>query len=117
MADSPVGMWKLIELQRTADGQTQTNEQVHGFLVYTAEGWFTEAFQAQAPDGTTTNVIYCGTYEVQGDRLFHIPSIHTNPELVGTRLERGWEVNGDRFTLLAGTPLGSVKLLCDALQR
>ncbi len=117
MANSPVGMWKLVELQRAVDGQVQKTEQVHGFLVYTPEGWFTEAFEAAGPDGTTTHVVYCGTYEVEGDRLFHIPSIHTNPDLVGTRMERGWEINGDRFTLLAGNPLGAVKLVCDVLRR
>ena len=59
-----VGMWKLVSLERTAaDGEVTHAEQPVGYLIYTSEGWFSEAFEDRNPDGSTAHVLYCGTWE------------------------------------------------------
>src|SRR5688500_10398462 len=102
MSNPLVGMWKLVWLERIgADDATSRVDDPIGFLIYTPDGWMSEAFEYRGPDGATSHVLYCGTYEVQGDRVFHRPSVHTNAELVGANLERTFVAEGHRFTLTA----------------
>lgn len=104
MATNPVvGMWKLVSLERTLDsGDVFRAGSPTGFLIYTPEGWLSEAFEYRNDDGSTSHIIYCGRYEVQGDTVTHIPSVHINPDLVGQRLDRTFSIEGDRFTLTSG---------------
>jgi hypothetical protein len=114
-----VGMWKLVSLEResaSGSGEIETALEPNGFILYTADGWFAEAFSYRNPDGTSGNVAYCGHYELDGnDRLFHIPSTHANPDLVGARLERGVHVEGHQYTLTAGSGPGSARLVWERL--
>lgn len=102
-----VGMWKLVSFERAGeDGAVTRADSPTGFLIYTAEGWMSEAFEFRPlddPAAPVTHVLYCGTYETDGDVVTHIPSVHVNPDLVGARLDRGWSVEGNRFTLRAGS--------------
>lgn len=104
MAEHPlVGMWRLVSLERAGeDGTVFRAIEPNGHLIYTPEGWLSEAFQYRNDDGSTAHVIYSGRYEVQGDTVTHIPSQHLNPELIGQRLDRTFKVEGDRFTLTSG---------------
>jgi len=113
-----VGMWKLVSLEResaSGSGEVETALEPVGFIMYTAEGWFAEAFQYRQPDGSASNVNYCGHYEIDGDCVFHRPSVHPNSDLVGASLERSIAVEGDQFTLRAGSGAGSAKLVWERL--
>lgn len=108
-----VGIWRLVAIERPgAGGEVVRNDTPHGFLLYDAGGWFAEAFSFATPDGTTASVQYCGEYEVEGDTVFHIPAMHSDPTNVGKRLPRQFVVDGDRFTLIAG----AVRLSCERLR-
>jgi hypothetical protein len=101
--DSVVGMWTLVSLERTSDtGTVFRAAEPNGHLIYTPEGWLSEAFQYRNDDGSVSHVIYCGRYEVDGSTVTHIPAGHLNPDLIGQRLDRTWSIDGDRFTLTAG---------------
>lgn len=104
MAASPVvGMWSLVSLERMGeDGDVFRAGEPTGYLIYTPEGWHAEAFQYRNADGSASHVIYCGRYEVEGDTVTHIPSVHINPDLIGQRLDRTFAIDGDRFTLTSG---------------
>lgn len=110
------GMWKLVAIERQQeDGEVYRDDAPTGYLLYTPEGWLAEAFQSQTADGGRSCVTYCGSWELGGENneiLYHIPSVHPNQESVGTRLERRYELDGDRFTLIAGT----VRLQCERLR-
>jgi hypothetical protein len=112
-----VGMWKLVSLERTSADNvvTQASDPV-GFLIYTPEGWLSEAFEYRNADGSTSHVIYCGTYEVEGETVTHIPSVHTNPELVGARLDRTFAIDGDHFTLTAHSSGGTAVLIWERVR-
>jgi len=98
-----VGIWRLVAIERpAADGAAHRDDAPHGFLLYDASGWFAESFSTRGADGNVLTVQYCGTYEVDGDSVFHIPAMHADPANVGKRLERQFVVDGDRFTLISG---------------
>lgn len=100
---SVVGIWSLKSLERTLEnGAVFSASEPNGHLIYTPEGWLSEAFQYRTDDGSAAHVIYCGRYEVDGDTVTHIPSQHLNPDMVGQRLDRTWSIEGDRFTLVSG---------------
>jgi hypothetical protein len=105
-------MWRLVGLERSADGVVTQAEAAIGYLIYTPEGWFAEAFEYRNPDdGGTNHVLYCGTYETrEPDIVIHQPRIHPNAALVGANLERSFTVEGNRFTLTAPTPNGHARL-------
>lgn len=114
-----VGMWKLISLERTgADGAVAKATEPTGFLIYTAEGWFSEAFEHQnAADGSTNHVLYCGNWtSPDGSTVVHHPLVHPNADLVGASLERGFVVAGDRFTLTAGSAGGKADLVWERVR-
>ena len=113
-----IGMWKLVSLEResaSGSGEIEVAAEPNGFILYTADGWFAEAFSYKHPDGSPASVAYCGHYEIEGETLFHIPSTHANPDLVGTRMARGYGVEGNQYTLTAGSGAGSVRLVWERL--
>lgn len=98
-----VGIWQLVAIERpTADGSVARDDAPHGFLLYDASGWFAESFSTHGPDGNVLTVLYCGTWETDGDSVFHIPAMHADPANIGKRLQRQFVVDGDRFTLISG---------------
>jgi hypothetical protein len=114
-----VGMWKLVSLERTAaDGEVTHAEQPVGFLIYTSEGWFSEAFEHRhLGDGSTSHVLYCGTWESpDAATVIHQPHVHPNADLVGANLERGFAIDGNRFTLTAGTGGGKAELVWERVR-
>lgn len=113
-----VGMWKLISLERTtADGEVTHADEPVGYLLYTREGWFSEAFEYRSPDGLISHVLYCGTWEsLDAATIVHQPHVHPNAELVGATLERGFAIDGNRFTLTAATGGGKAELVWERVR-
>ena len=115
MTDHPlVGMWKLVSMQRMdTEGNVVEAEVLTGLLVYTSEGWMSEALEYQLPGSelASTHVFYCGTYEIDGDTVIHQPKVHSNHQLTFTELPRSYEISGNRFTLTAPNPNGTAHLV------
>lgn len=115
MADHPlVGIWKLVSMERIDAAGTALEAQVlTGLLMYTPNGWMSEALEYQLPGSelAATHVFYCGVYTIDGSTVVHQPRVHTNQSLVGVDLPRQFEVEGDRFILTAPNPNGSARLV------
>jgi hypothetical protein len=92
---------------------------ITGLLMYTPNGWMSEAFEIQLPGSelAATHMFYSGTYLIDESTVTHQPRIHTNPEMVGQDLPRQFEIEGDRFTLIAGNPPGSARLVWERVLR
>ena len=115
VADHPlVGIWKLVSMERIdLAGNVAEMDVVTGSLMYTSEGWMSEALEYHAPgnDGPPSYVFYSGLYQIDGDTVIHQPRIHTNHDLVWTDLPRQYEVNGNRFTLISRNPTGTAYIV------
>lgn len=115
MAEHPlVGIWKLVSMERIdPSGNVAEMDVVTGSLMYTSEGWMAEALEYHAPGsaGAPSYVFYSGLYQIDGDTVIHQPRIHTNHDLVWTDLPRQFEINGNRFTLIARSPTGTAYLV------
>jgi hypothetical protein len=107
-----VGLWKLTAMRRVdAAGNTAEMDVRTGQLMYTPDGWMTEGLEYVAPGSdVTTSMFYSGRYEISGDAVTHLPAIHTNHQLAGTRQPRQFRIDGNRFTLIAGNPTGTAYL-------
>ncbi len=117
MSASLVGMWKLVSLERIGAGDdTSRVDDPIGFLIYTPEGWMSEAFEYRSEDGTPFHTLYCGTYDVRGDVVIHRPSVHSNEELVGASLERSFAVEESRFTMTAHSGGGKAVLVWELVR-
>ncbi len=121
MIDHPlVGIWKLLSMERIdAEGNVSQASVITGMLVYTPNGWMSEAFEIQLPGSELagTHMFYCGTYIIEGSTVVHQPLIHTNHEMVGKDLPRQFEIEGDRFILTADNPNGSARLVWERVLR
>jgi hypothetical protein len=90
-----------------------------GFLIYTAEGYFSEQLMQPgrkafgSPDmrsgsleekahAAETYVAYAGRYSSGPDWVTHHPAIHLLPNLVGVDQPRGYSIEGD--VLILSTP-------------
>ncbi len=105
-----VGLWRLRGMERfDLDGDSTPVEVHTGLLLYAPNGWLSEALEFTAA-GERTHVFYSGRYRIEGGSVIHHPEIHLNPDLVGQDLPRGYEIEGDRFTLIAGNPNGSARI-------
>ncbi len=112
-------MWKLISLERTAaDGEVTRADQPVGYLLYTRDGWFSEAFEYRSSsDGSTSHVLYCGTWEsLDATTIVHQPHVHPNADLVGASLERNYAIDGNCFTLTAATGGGKAELVWERIR-
>ena len=128
------GVWRLDSFEsRDAGGVVSRpmGEHPAGLLIYTASGWMsvhvahssrarfasddpllaTPAEQAHA--FATAFIFYSGRYEVDGDRVRHFVETSVHPNLVGTTLERLFELEADHLVLrtppigLGGSALAS----------
>ncbi len=119
MQRSPlVGTWKLAAFElRAPDGEVTYpyGPDVTGCLIYNEDGYMstaiTSADRARTGDsadlaeaGASVNydafMAYCGTYEVNGDRILHRVEVSSLPVWTGTLQERMYKLDGDRLTIL-----------------
>ena len=133
MADASalVGTWLLVSFERWSNGQVSypMGRDARGYISYDSFGRMScqimragrpELTSGQWDDATLEELraaaggylSYAGTYEVDeaGSTVTHVVDGHLLPNGVGTRLERRFEVQGNRLTLYTspggGTPKG-----------
>ena len=87
-----------------------------GFLIYTAEGYFSEQLMQpgrqkfasadlragsveEKAHAAETYVAYAGRYSSGEDWVTHHPAIHLFPNFVGVDQPRGYRIEGDELTL------------------
>lgn len=115
-----VGTWRLVSFEFEAPGGEISHpygEQVHGYLVYSAEGIMSAMFmnsdRAAGGDQDLSKaelarddpfMAYGGRYTVEGDRIRHDVEVSSLAIWTGTVQERWYKIDGDELTLLT-TPL------------
>jgi hypothetical protein len=112
MNEPLIGIWELTGYQAVMeDGSVSVMDDIAGTLVYTGNGWMSEALRLRSGQSEPVNVFYSGTYTVEGETLFHQPLVHINPDMVGQMLPRTTEFDGhDKFTLIAPRAGGESRL-------
>ncbi|MBV8363426.1 MAG: lipocalin-like domain-containing protein [Candidatus Eremiobacteraeota bacterium] len=115
---SVIGAWTLESFDQLENGVMKPRFGPHpvGYLIYTASGRVSATLSAAhrpkliAPDASTSTVeeradalrnflAYAGRYEVRGNRVFHKVETCIWTNLVGTTLERAFEISGDTLTI------------------
>jgi hypothetical protein len=126
-----VGTWSLEAARAvSADGRIDPapyGKAPTGLLTYTADAYmqvilsfsgrerlsgdFRSAPAAERAEAFATSLSYAGRYTVAGDRVVHHVEVATDPNRVGTRIERTVDLAGDRLTLTTPpTSIGGVPL-------
>lgn len=118
-ATSVIGAWKLESFdQLEANGATtpRFGPNPVGYLIYTPSGRVSATLSAAhrpklvAPDATSSTVeertealrnflAYAGTFDVRGNHVFHKLETCIWTNLVGTTVERAFEIKGDTLTI------------------
>lgn len=114
-----VGAWSLESFVIDAASESEKprfgNNPV-GYLIYTATGRMSAVLMAahraklDSPKGATSTqqelvdslanfLSYAGTYEIRGNRVFHHVEVSVFTNLVGTTLEREFNISGDTLTI------------------
>ncbi len=130
--DPIVGTWALHAAMTEAPDGTIDNTPYgvspSGFLTYTADGqmhaiiafsgrprlsgdWRSSPAEERA-EAFATSLAYSGRYSVVGDRVQHHVEVSTEPNRVGTTIERAFSISGDE--LLIATPptsLGGIPVI------
>ncbi|MDZ8055400.1 MAG: lipocalin-like domain-containing protein [Aulosira sp. ZfuVER01] len=119
MQNNLVGTWKLLSCEtRTETGQVfyPLGDNPSGYIIYTDNGYVSVAMmkanrpQFQAGDiaagtveekvaATDSYVSYCGTYEIQGERVIHHVEVSFFQNWVGVNQVRFVQLNGEQLTL------------------
>lgn len=119
-----VGTWRLASWEnRSADGQVTYpfGQDAARYITYTEDGYmFVAIMTASRPlfssedilGGSTeekaaaaeTYISYCGTYEIQGEKVIHHIEVSSFPNWVGSDQERIFELKEDKL-LLSTRPL------------
>jgi len=117
--NSIVGVWELQSGAMVASDGTETqlwDEGAGGFLIYTADGYFSEQlmqggrklfttpdFRSGSPEekahAAESYVAYSGKYSCAPGSVTHHPIVHLFPNLVGVDQPRAWSIEGDILTL------------------
>jgi len=117
--DPLVGTWLLKSVSaRTADGTIDAapyGETPTGYLTYTPDGymqvilsfsqrallssdWRASPMEERAA-AFATSLSYAGRYTAVGDRVTHHVDVSSDPNRVGTSIERSVSIDGERLTL------------------
>jgi hypothetical protein len=119
-----VGTWRLASWEnRSADGQVTYpfGQDAAGYITYTEDGYMFVAimtanrplFTSEDPLGgntaekaaaAETYISYCGTYEIEGEKVIHHIKVSSFPNWVGSAQERIFELKEDKL-LLSTRPL------------
>jgi len=119
VANAVAGAWKLESFViETAgkSGEPRFGPNPIGYLIYTPSGRMSATLMAahrpklESPKGATSTsaeiteslanfLSYAGRYEVRGDHVFHHIEVSVFTNLVGTTLERRFDVAGNTLTI------------------
>ena len=108
------GTWKLVsyEVETQATGQKGPvmGDKPTGYATFTPEGrvFFVLTGEARKPARTdqeraellNTLVAYSGTYDLEGDKWTTNVQVAWNPEWVGTKQVRSFQLDGERLIVL-----------------
>ena len=114
-----VGTWQLVSCElRGADNQVTYpyGKDAAGYLMYTRDGYMSVSIMtANRPKFATKELVggnieekaaaaetylsYCGTYEIQVDRVIHHVEVSLFPNWISVGQERILELSGDRLSL------------------
>ena len=109
-----VGTWKLVsyevETQATGHKGPVMGDKPAGYATFTPEGrvFFVLTGEARKPAKTdqeraellNTLVAYSGTYDLEGDKWTTRVQVAWNPEWVGTKQVRAFQLDGERLIVL-----------------
>lgn len=118
-SESVVGTWRLVSIwAESANGHVSYpwGQKPVGYITYTEHGRVSVAIMRGERTRTSTDRTgnltleekaaaydsfqgYAGTYEVQGDNVFHRIEASLSPNWPGTDLVRHFELQGDRLSL------------------
>jgi hypothetical protein len=132
VADPLVGTWALESAMTEAPDGTIDNAPYGtaptGFLTYTSDGqmhaiiafsdrprlsgdWRSSPAEERA-EAFATSLAYSGGYSVVGDRVQHHVEVSTEPNRVGTTIERTFSISGDELLITTPpTSLGSTPMV------
>jgi hypothetical protein len=118
VADSIVGTWELVSVERRASDGTVSHvlgEAPVGRLTYTDDGYMQAILMPgdramfesgdiygtpeERQRGAENFVAYAGRYEQRGVTVFHYPDASYFPNWVGQELSRTVDLDGDHMTL------------------
>jgi len=114
-----IGAWSLVTFDVDEGKGTQKprfGPDPVGYLIYSANARMaavlagTRRPELRSPDGTAASqaqrseallnfLAYAGRYEVRGDRVFHHVEVSVFTNLMGTTLERQFQIQGDTLTI------------------
>ena len=108
-----VGSWKVIsydiEFQNSGERRPFLGAQPHGYLIFTPQGRVISYLEAEGRKALATDdecvdaywtiVAYTGTYRLEGNTWITSVDGAWNVELVGTELERTFELKGNRLSV------------------
>lgn len=113
-----VGTWRLVSWEnRSTDAITYPfGQNAVGYIMYNDEGYmFVAIMTTNRPQFTSGDILggsleekvaaaetyisYCGTYEIQRDRVIHHIEVSSFPNWVGVDQERIFELKGNRLVL------------------
>lgn len=118
-ANPLVGIWQLLAFEsKTSTGEVSYpyGKDPKGQLMYGPDGYMAVAvvhahrphFQSSDPSAAThqeksaafdTYATYCGTYEIQHDKIIHRSELSLFPNWSGKLHERFFQLSGDRLVL------------------
>ena len=104
LRDKLIGTWSLSDFRFTdAEGNPgdQGDAPTMGRIEYTSDGYMATA--TRQSDGSYFS--YFGTFQIQGDKVFHNISLSANQSLEGTTTVREISFEGDKLVLTASPPV------------
>ena len=126
-----IGTWKLVSIEETIAGKTQTSTLygAHpvGFIMYQPDGhmcaelsngeppaWkdLAKATDAQKIAYYESFIAYCGTFKLDAktSTLYHYPTVAWTPSYVGSTQPRPFRLEGDKLIITATKGLPDPKM-------
>jgi hypothetical protein len=117
--DGILGAWSLVSFdvdEGTGKHKPRFGPDPVGYLIYSANARMAAVLAGthrpalKSPDGAAASekdrteallnfLAYAGRYEVRGDRVFHHVEVSVFTNLMGTTLERQFDLKGDTLTI------------------
>jgi hypothetical protein len=118
--DELIGVWRLRSYTELDEGGATRpgplGTRPDGLLIYEPTGFMSVSMMAGGDPGQETFMGYAGRWQLVGEhRVVHLIAVSAHPQMVGTKQEREFHVEGDALTL-TGTAVISARPLIRALQ-